>query len=283
MFKPTLIFLFAVGQLCALNVGPVESEIKVYIFNGQSNMQGRHADGTSVSDRGQDQRIQTVDYFFGASSSPLTFAAMYSPFGNVDTQYRFGPEVGFARAMAKTQSVAVIKYAIGGSSIANWIEPGDVVAPDNDGIANQWSAFQTFIDQALVKLRAGGRTVTVAGFIYAQGAEDSNADAAVQPALSNAYATHLASLIASHRTITDGGLPNLPFIILRSPNWDSKTFEEVIRSAQVTVANADAYAVWVDSDAPGSVTATWEDASHIDAATQDRLGVDAAGAYLANF
>ena len=179
-------------------------------------------------------------------------------------------------------------WAPGGTSLARFIDPANTsTVPTDSNTTWTWSDMTAAFASWFAELRTGGDTAELAGIVWFQGNQDTKnqGNGSLE---ADAYEADLTTLLADLRSTVDGGSnPSAPCVIIRSPDWLSQTsstiYQATVRSAQVAVAAADPLAVWIDTDAPGGITATWEDTAHLDAATQERVGIDAGQAYLDNF
>lgn len=258
---------------------------KVYFMAGQSNMEGRDVDGTSLSSRANDATIYEYRNINGAVRN--TYLTNYPSGGPLDN---FGPNVGALRtlrAAGETDSY-VIRYAVGGTACPSFLpESQRLMTPQTDlpdGDVDQSDNIKNYFNAATSDmLMRDFRSVSSSVLVWYQGAEDSkyNGGQAYAQDLSGFYETHLTRLIAYLKGSVSELKGSSAVAIIRSPDWNantpgSKPFQDIVRAAQVAVADADATAQWLTSDINQSVTTTWEDASHIDAASQERLGIDLA-------
>jgi len=256
---------------------------KVYFMAGQSNMQGRDVDGTSLTSRTNDATI--YEYENSNWGVRKTFTERYPDGGAIAN---FGPDVGSLRTLRAAGELDnyAIRYGVGGTSVVSFLpESSRELDPPNvlpGGDVDQSVNILLFFNGATQDmLMRHFRSVGEAQFIWYQGAEDSKNISGFQPALANDYGTHLTRLLAYLKSGVNELKGSSPVTIIRSPDWnantpDSKPYQDTVRTAQVAVADADATAQWLTSDINQSVTTTWEDASHIDAASQERLGIDLA-------
>jgi hypothetical protein len=257
---------------------------KVYFMAGQSNMQGRAVDGTSHTNRANDATI--YEYENTEWGVRKTFTERYPSGGTI---VNFGPDVGLMRTLraAGEEENYVIRFGAGGHSVTSFL-PADQRELDPTttipfGNSDQSTSIINFFNRAtgdmlLRHFRSVGESV----FVWYQGAADSKNISGFQPALANDYGTHLTRLIAHLKGSVTELKGSSPVVVIRSPDWNantpsSKPYQDVVRAAQVSVAEADPTAQWLTSDINQGVATTWEDASHIDAASQERLGMDLAG------
>tara|TARA_R110000850_G_scaffold275028_1_gene413421 strand:- start:697 stop:1530 length:834 start_codon:yes stop_codon:yes gene_type:complete len=258
---------------------------KVIFMAGQSNMEGRDVDGTSLTSRANDSSIYEYRNIDGAVRN--TYLTNYPSGGSIDN---FGPNVGALRVLraAGETNNYVIRYAVGGTACPSFLPATqrlmtpqtDLPDGDVDQSANIVNYFNSATNDMLMRdFRSIGSSVLV----WYQGAEDSkyNGSQTYAQNLSGFYETHLTRLIAYLKSSVTNLTGSSAVVIIRSPDWNansagSKPYQDTVRAAQVSVATADGTAQWLTSDINQSVTTTWEDSSHIDAASQERLGMDLA-------
>lgn len=256
---------------------------KVIFMAGQSNMQGRDVDGTSLTSRTNDATI--YEYENTEWGVRKTFTERYPSGGAI---VNFGPDVGSLRTLRAAGELDnyAIRYGAGGTSVVSFLPenlreldpPNELPGGDVDQSANILSFFNGATQDMLMR---HFRSVGESQFIWYQGSEDSKNISGFQPALANDYGTHLTRLIAHLKESVTALKGSSPVVVIRSPDWnantpDSKPYQDIVRASQVSVAEADPTAQWLTSDINQGVTTTWEDASHIDAASQERLGIDLA-------
>ena len=107
----SLRYLIACGMLI-VSVTPSNAsrQSKAFILSGQSNMDG-HGPTADMPPELQEP-IASVRYYIGGQWHELQ-----------PLIYRVGPEISFGRAMAAAwpdEEIAIIKYAVGGTSLLNW-------------------------------------------------------------------------------------------------------------------------------------------------------------------
>lgn len=263
---------------------------KVIFMAGQSNMAGRDVDGTSLTSRANDGNI--YEYRTPDGVSRNSFATNYPNGGpTVD----FGPNVGLARSYYSTdRDIVTIRSYFGGHSIAAFLPESErEVVPQTNLPPSDSDRSQEFIDFfndcAEDMFRRHWQKPTNAVFVWYQGAEDANYTGTQTGSwpdcqdLASMYDEHLPKLVQHAINNTDYLNSSSSVIIVRSPDWQSgpggptvKPGQGEVRLAQSSYANETSGVQWITSDINQSVTTTWEDASHIDAASQERLGIDLA-------
>ena len=253
---------------------------------GQSNMVGRAVDGTTLTTRANDGNLLERRNLGGTEEYYGRFLDYY-PSGTVTG---FGPNVGMARQLYVdgNRNINVVRFAIGGTSVASFLdEPRRLLNPQTDlppGDTDQWARMVAYLNSRLGQIQKDSCTSCTIKFVWYQGAEDSNytgTEGGYTQDLAGMYETHLTRLIEDLRANITGATASTPWVIIRSPDWgagpgSAKPGQTEVRAAQVSVAGADSNVQWLTSDINQSVTTTWEDASHIDAASQERLGMDLA-------
>ena len=175
-------------------------EYTVYLLGGQSNMDGRAATSSLPTTPVNLKAAQTdVMYYNGYSASNGYTSGNWTSLAPGSTQ--FGPEVTFGRSMADNhpdESIALIKYAHGGTSLAvNW-KPG----PTGVGGAD-YLGFRSAVTNGLSGLTSSGDTYHIAGMLWLQGESDTGTNA-------TNYGTNLANFIADMRSNYG---TDMPFVI----------------------------------------------------------------------
>lgn len=263
-----------VTALAGLFLASAECEtINVFLIGGQSNADGRATVSSLPSNLQSPQN--DVPFYYGISNSKSAdirkseFTTLRPGLSNTS---QFGPEVTFGRTMAdyyaaRGESIALIKYANGGTNLAvNW-HAGGTATTAGDGAIYQ--NFQSIVTSGLVALRAANpdATLQIAGMIWMQGESDSNA-------LSAQYQANLTAFINDIR-LTYG--TDLPFVIGQlstnqtGTNADAGGTSEnrnTVRAAQAAVASALPHAALVTTGTFGLNA----DNLHFSAARQQALG-----------
>jgi iduronate 2-sulfatase len=192
---------------------------QVYLLAGQSNMVGY---GTSSQLPPELQEPQTdVRFSTGGRWGPLRPGYGTNPAS-------FGPEITYGRDMADAlpdQNIALIKYAVGGTSLAtNWRPPDE----NGENAGPLYETFMTRIDSALGLLSAEGEW-EVAGMLWMQGERDARELETAQ-----AYEQNLTNFIASIRD--DVGVADLPFVIGQISDSPVFPYNAIVRQAQYNVS-----------------------------------------------
>lgn len=255
------------------------AHLNVFLFAGQSNMQGADsiADGLCTASRcaaGEGvldlnglgtqtasdlAALFTLDTFTGGPSygvgdirghNTTTFGQATNLGGAAVKGY--GPEVGFSRTLyaAGIRNIAILKYTANFAAleagVSPWVSPG-----------TRWASWQTSITTRLAELVALGHTYTICGVVWHQGIDDG-----LLGRSQVAYSADLVQIMTDMRTAYGA---TLPFIIARSINSQAvgSTGMSPIRAGQIAVANADAKSGWVNFD-----DATLVNTHHMTAASQ---------------
>lgn len=217
--------------------------VRVIIAAGQSNMSGC-ANHTLA----QWDFTPRHDLLFwnplNDAFEPLTYGSSDDSCGHSpnDQAEHFGPEIGFADAyldLVPDGQLVFIKFADGGTSMGrDWSPPGtNTSLPDGGAVYN---AFYDELDLAFAELDARGYEYTVEGTIWMQGESDTS-----RSWQANLHNVQLTQFIADLRAYV--GNPAMPYIIGRIADNDLG-FDEIVRNTQVSIADADPDACWVDTD-----------------------------------
>jgi cysteine-rich repeat protein len=260
---PVQVFIVG-GQSNAVGYGSDANLLPPALYAPQADVRFWFDEGSFFSIVNPSLRIDSGDAFvplaFQSDPSTLTFA------GPVDG---FGPEIKLGRLLADAASmqIAVVKFAVSGSSLAvdwNPATPGSFYHQMRDDVAG-----------ALAALAAAGDSGQVAAFFWMQG----EADAMTGPTAA-AYEANLTAFIAQLRA--DLANAALPFVFGRiNVNIDTSCcfsfpFKDAVRTAQANVAGAVARTAMVDTDDLPLIA----DTLHFTAAGQLGLGERFANAYL---
>lgn len=267
----------------ALASGAGAATIKVFILGGQSNADGE-ADSAGLSPPLSDPQNDVL-YYQGngnpSDSVPENEWMSLQPGGAQDVG-EFGPEVSFGRTMADAigspdQTVAVVKWATGGSTLANqWAAGGDGTL-SGDGTA--YSSFQNTVDSALADLVLDGLVgpgddIMLGGMLWMQGESD-----ATFPNAAADYLTNLSIFLDDVRETFGGDLPvaigRLSSSMTDLCDGGDCSGLQTVRAAQEALAAADPLNLLVDTDALSML-----DGLHFDAAGQVGLGEAFAAAML---
>jgi cysteine-rich repeat protein len=281
--------ILALTVLCALTGGlgtAAADPVMVFIVAGQSNAVGYGSDATLLPpplDAPQaDVRFRFDEGPFFALANPSL--RITSGEGLIPLQFQtdpssltfagpidgFGPEIKLGRVLADASSleVAIVKFAVSGSSLA-----GDWNPATSGSLYHQ---MRTDVAGALAALASAGDSGQVAGVFWMQGEADAMASGTAA-----AYEANLTSFIGQLRA--DFGSTGLPFVFGRiNVNIDTSCcfsfpFKNEVRTAQANVASAVPRTAMVDTDDLPLIS----DTLHFTAAGQLGLGERFANAYLA--
>ena len=208
----SLIFALA---LCALGVVPASAEeaapsgkkIKVFIMSGQSGMAGfgRSHELPDALRKGNDRVLMFED----GKWQPLRPFHVYpeslrKKFGL--TEFSFGPEIGFAHAIAEAwpnETIGIVKQAAGGTGVLAWHPNWTKEQADRTKNAGRGNLFKALTDK--VNAACASRDCELVGFVWLQGARDmSFVDVAKE------YLPNLKAMVDGVRK--EVGAEDLPFI-----------------------------------------------------------------------
>jgi iduronate 2-sulfatase len=237
----------------------------VYLLAGQSNMDGRG----KAAELSEEQR-QPFDHviifyrnppFSSEGWKPLAPGYSVAPGfrGSTLPSTTFGPEIGFARALIKSQpnrSLALIKASKGGTSLAKDWNPGVRNQPGRQGAC--YSNFIATVALAMKALSNDGSTPTLRGLLWHQGEGDAAGGSSAE-----VYQQRLTTFIA--RVREDLGQPDLPVVV--GEVFDNGKRDSV-RAAQRAVAAKERKVAFVAA----SDLKTSDAGTHFDTASQLILG-----------
>lgn len=230
---------------CCLFLSTVTADdVDVYLLSGQSNMEG----SGQLSDLSDDDRTPVSNAYFwnGKTFEPLVV-------GKTQTgarPERFGPEIGFAKAIAPTSSrpVYLVKYAASGMPLHRGFNAGTWHGPDagpgrrtfypgeTSDDPNRGTLYQAMLARfqaALSALRKDGHEPHVKGFLWMQGEADAKQEIAA-----TSYTQSLRQL--RDRLAADVEVDSLPMVFGQvlpyEPALPRFTHRTQIRQA---MANAD--------------------------------------------
>ena len=233
------------------------TRVKVFLLGGQSNADGRgDAAGLPTTPVNLQEPQDDVDFY----ESSLT---TLRPLGG-----QFGPEITWGRGLADsladgfTTRVAILKYAVGGTSLeVDWKAGGDGTT---NGDGARYKTFQNTVTAGLAGLASAypHATITVEGMLWVQGERDAKGG------YGDNYQANLTAFVADVRA-TYG--PGLLFMVSRLSS-DQTNIPALplatVRAAQDAVATADPLTALVDTDGFGMKT----DNLHFDALGQQQIG-----------
>ena len=251
-FRLSLPFVFLLAFSAVTNFA--NAEILVYLVGGQSNADGR-ANVAGLSG-GLENPQSDVDFFFhtegllGAPNSnhPLDSVLTTLRPGQSETS-GFGPAISFGRSMAdfyggaNDPSVAIVKYANGGTNIHTQWAAGGTNGTAGDG--SEYVIFQNTINDGIAAIEAANpnETVTLAGMIWVQGESDADTTANA-----NAYEANLANFISDIRLTYGSDLDFAVAQLSTSQTALNSQLLATIRSGQANVAANDPNTLLINSD-----------------------------------
>ncbi len=251
--RATLIFFIfsSISFFGVQHLAAQDSHLHIIIVAGQSNAMNWHADAQLLESSPIDETIpfyyntglppdRGFDIPFNSSSDSLWSTLSWQtqqPFIRYNEQF-FGPEITLARDLsAHIPNLAVFKSAYGGSNLASdWKKGASSGNQLYDHMLGQYSHATALLDASNIQYE-------VVGFFWIQG----ESDAASMEYASN-YESNLKNLIQNIRT--DVGNPALNVVLTRI-GTDLPTpyvHKEIVRAAQMQVADDDPLVSWVDMD-----------------------------------
>ena len=234
--------------------------VRVYLVGGQSNADGR-AVTTNLSATLQ-QPQTNIDFYYNGTLTTLR------PLTSSGSQ--FGPEITFGQRLATlvnadaANRIALIKYAVGGTTLYNDWKANGTVTTTGEGA--RYISFQQAVTNGWKALLSAypSATFSLEGMIWMQGESDV-------PSASAAYFSNLTNFVADVRLTYNS--PKLPFIVGRLSSGQtgagSAPLLAVVRQAQSDVAAQDPWVGLVDTD----TFALKSDALHFDDRGQQSLGI----------
>ena len=208
----SLIFALA---LCALGnasahaeeAAPSGKKIKVFIMSGQSGMAGfgRSHELPDSLRKGNDRVLMFED----GRWQPLRPFHVYpeslrKKFGL--TEFSFGPEIGFAHAIAEAwpnETIGIVKQAAGGTGVLAWHPNWTKEQADRTKNAGRGNLFKALTNK--VNAACAARDCELVGFMWLQGARDmSFVDVAKE------YLPNLKAMVDGVRK--EVGAEDMPFI-----------------------------------------------------------------------
>ena len=165
-----------------------------------------------------------------------------------DPNLYFGPEEGIAHYLTQWgHRIAIVKYAYGGSKLVftgaispyGYWQTDAAASPDHYSILiNNWA------NQSLEKFKKAGFKPYIAAFVWCQGETDAHdLDAATK------YQAKLVQLLDKFKVdlnVVDPQVDNMRIIITRTRS--GYPYSDMIRQAQVNIADTYHNAYWINSD-----------------------------------
>ena len=224
-------YLVAFGVLI-VSVAPSDAKtVKAFILSGQSNMDG-HGPTASLPPELREP-LENVRYFIGSQWHDLQPLAS-----------RVGPEISFGRAMAAAwpdEEIAIIKYAVGGTSLLAWDPYWEVWAAKLTGDDSRGSLYRVLMSELDIAHQEEGLEIDIVGMLWMQGESDALVEG---PA--NDYFENFREFIEVVRR--DVGRPNMPFVFGRISQAAVWIHQDVVRDAQARTERDIPFTKMVDTD-----------------------------------
>jgi iduronate 2-sulfatase len=261
-FQPTQFPLLLVTALLFHGSATWGAEFDLYLFAGQSNMDGRG----KVADLSDAQRrpFEKVIIFYRNPPYSSDGWKPLAPGFSIPPKHRtgipsptFGPEIGFATAMGKAQPerrFAFVKGSKGGTSLRKDWQPGVKGDPKSQG-----PIYRNFIETvrlALKELTDDGHRARLRGLLWHQGESDSRASAEL-------HQRRLTEFVARIRE--DLAVADLPIVV--GEVFDNGK-RDTVRLALRKLSESDPACGLVSS----AGTTTRDPGTHFDAKSQLLLG-----------
>lgn len=308
LFFSNALLISLLPTLCLSAFGANANRIiKTFLQAGQSN-----ADGRALTN-GLPSRLLSpqpdVFIYYGDTGNFTVLKPGLSSMAK-----SFGPELTFGRSLAdffaqtnhvstNNVTVAIIKYAAGGTSLYfDWAAGGTAIT-NGDGV--RYINFQNSVKTGLADLAATfpGATIELDGMIWVQGETDIDLSSgatgvSANPAIAAAYGTNLVRLIDDVRLTYATNLPygtNLPFFLSRisanqtafsNPANPAYPYCLQVRVGQAYAATNLENVFMINTDGSqfsvGTIGAESAGNQHYDTAGQQALGTAFATAVLAS-
>ncbi len=249
--------------------------VDVFILAGQSNAAGftptsglykEYTYGGTLDQAKLNEYVSGYEkvLYFGApqSADPATNNSGLQNVraGQGGTNYRFGPELGFAEEVGAYYGgtngrAAVVKYAVGSTGFTNavgsitttygnWMSPSLMAEKTNAGVSLISTAGQMYnnlietLTLAINAIETAGYNPVIKGAMWLQGCQDACVEADA-PQYAN-YITHLINdLRADAGELMSEDLSAMPFIICKiGENLEAAAYEDIVREQmQIAAAN----------------------------------------------
>lgn len=187
----------------------VEGPTQLFILSGQSNMVGwgNSLELDSVARFGHDNRLAMFENGKWQNLKPFKAPSKNQREGWNITERTFGPEIGFAHALAKAwpdKRIGIVKQAVGGTGIMAWAPEWNEADAAMTNDAHKGALYKKLIGKTLAAKKAGN--VEIRGFLWLQGGKDM-----IAMETAERYADNLKTLVAAIRR--DLGIADLPVLI----------------------------------------------------------------------
>lgn len=248
--------------LLILSIDVRGEEYELYLFAGQSNMDGR-GKAAELTDDERRPSEKTIIFYRNPPHASDGWQPLVPGF-SIAPKYKggvpsptFGPEMGFASAISKAQpdkAFAFIKGSKGGTNLRVDWNPGTKDDPKSQG-----AIYRNFIETvrlATSGLTEKGHTFKLRGLLWHQGESDSKTSA-------EAHHGRLVSLVARIRE--DLAAPKLPIVV--GEVFDNGE-RDGVRAALRSLSESDPLCGLVESE--GLITS--DPGTHFDGKSQLLLG-----------
>ncbi len=203
--KILVVAILVLVQASLVTAEAPTKKMKVFILAGQSNMVG-WGDSTKLPDdlRSGNDHVLMFENGHWQPLKPFKKAQKnQEKFGM--TEFSFGPEIAFAHDMANAwpdETIGVVKFAIGGTSILTWKPDWSKEDADRVGQGRLGSLYEKLM--AKVEQARKAREIEIVGVLWLQGGGDMK-----NVAVAKEYLDNLKSLVAAVRK--DTRVADLPF------------------------------------------------------------------------
>lgn len=182
---------------------------QMFLLSGQSNMVGwgNSLELDSVARFGHDDRLLMFEGGAWRNLKPVREPNRRQREGWNITEYTFGPDIGFAHALAEAwpdKRIGVVKQAVGGTGIMAWAPEWSEADADLTQDARKGPLYKELIGKARAALQTGN--VELRGFLWLQGGKDM-----IAMETAERYADNLKTLVEALRR--DLHAPDLPVLI----------------------------------------------------------------------
>jgi len=227
----------------------ITDTLKIIFVGGQSNMLSLRADANSLPVSDMDS---TIAFYYHTGLKPGTHATPFIatsdstwihlktqiqvPYITLEEQF-FGPEMTLARTLALNgvKNLGVFKIGYGGTHLAHDWKKGD-----NSG-AELYKILMGELTTATDSLTSWEIPWKFIGMAWMQGETDgSNSQWAAD------YAVNLTEFIANVRN--DFNSKNMPVVLGKIANTGVYAYSELVRTAQIAVADSDPLVTLIDLD-----------------------------------
>jgi hypothetical protein len=262
----------------------LKAPLELFLLCGQSNMQGfgnaKYLNTSYLED------LKAVDFYFRYPLNPETGLLLESAqskptelrvislqpgsSGNSIEGQDFGPEIGFGHRMRElkpSRRIAIIKYAVGGTSLSEHWDPAHGVS---------FRQFSDTVERGIEALSERENTVDVSGILWTQGERD------IVIGQAKNYRANLGALI--HTLRQSFGI-NLPFLFSKISNSQtdlicrsSRGEFEKLRQAQDLVSKDSSLNILIETDD----LKVLDDCLHFDTSSTLHLGRRFADAVIEN-